>query len=111
VLLLLLAIVLAIFVLSKPWGVVAVVVAVAIEVVEIGVFRWWSQRRRAGVGLETLLGRRAVVMTALAPVGQVKIDGEVWGARCEVFVDPGTHVVVQGVDDLTLVVEPLREAA
>ena len=46
----LLALLLAIFVLPSPWGVVTVVVAAAIDFIEVGVGLWWSKRRKAAVG-------------------------------------------------------------
>ena len=60
----------------------------------------------AAVGLETLVGRTAVVVRALSPRGQVKLDGEVWEACAEHDLLPGDEVVVRSVDGLVLVVEP-----
>ncbi len=74
------AIVLALTVIPSPWGWVAVIVAGLIDVAETAFFVRWSKRRRATVGAETLVGRQAVVVRALAPQGQVKLDGEVWEA-------------------------------
>jgi membrane protein implicated in regulation of membrane protease activity len=45
-------------------------------------------------------------MDALWPEGQVRINGEIWKARCEGGCDSGTAVVVRGIDGLTLEVEP-----
>ena len=100
------ALVLALTVLPSPWGAIAVVVAAVIDVVETGFFVWWSKRRRATVGAETLVGQRAVVVRALAPRGQVKLDGEVWEARSETVLVPGDEVVVAGRDGLVLDVLP-----
>ncbi len=101
------AVLLALTVLPSPWGWVAVIVAAVIDVVETGVFMWWSKRRRAVVGAETLVGRHAVVVRALAPRGQVKLDGEVWEARAAAFeLEPGRDVIVTGLDGLVLDVEP-----
>lgn len=97
---------LAIFVLPSPWGLVAVLVGAVLEIAETGLFLWWSQRRRSSVGLETLVGKQAVVLSALEPEGQVKVDGEIWSARCEGGCDRGMRVVVRAVDGLTLEVEP-----
>jgi membrane protein implicated in regulation of membrane protease activity len=102
----LIALGLAIFVLPNPWGLVAVAVAGTIEVVETGLFMWWSTRRRASVGVETFVGRIGVAASDLWPEGQVKIDGEIWRARCEGGCDTGTRVVVRSIDGLTLVVAP-----
>ncbi|HET9938403.1 MAG TPA: NfeD family protein [Gaiella sp.] len=100
------ALVLALTVLPSPWGAIAVIVAAIIDVVETGVFVWWSKRRRTSVGAETLVGRRVVVVRALAPRGQVKLDGEVWEARSETVLVPGDDAVVTGLDGLVLDVEP-----
>ena len=100
--LLVIALLLAIFVLPSPWGVVAVIVAGILEIGETALFIWWSKRRRAAVGAETLVGRRGIAL----PAGQVKIDGEIWNARCESGCDPGTEVVVRSIEGLTLVVDP-----
>ena len=100
------AVVLALTVLPSPWGLVAVVVAALIDVTETWFFVRWSKRRRSTVGVETLVGRTAVVVRALTPRGQVKVDGEVWEARSEYHFAPGEEVVVTGVDGLVLDVEP-----
>jgi membrane protein implicated in regulation of membrane protease activity len=102
----LIALLLAIFVLPSPWGLVAVVVAGLIDIAETGLFIWWSKRRRVSVGVETLVGREGVAVGELWPHGQVRIAGEIWQARCEGGCDAGTAVVVQSVDGLTLVVSP-----
>jgi membrane-bound serine protease (ClpP class) len=100
------AILLAIFVLPSPWGLVAVVIGASLEIAETGTFIWWSKRRKAAVGVEALVGKNGVAMDALWPEGQVRINGEIWKARCEGGCDSGTAVVVRGIDGLTLEVEP-----
>ncbi len=102
----LIAIVLAIFVLPQPWGVVAVLVAGAIDVAETFVFMWWSKRRKSTVGIGSLVGKAGVAVSELWPDGQVKVDGEIWRARCDGGCDAGTEVVVRSVEGLTLVVDP-----
>jgi membrane-bound serine protease (ClpP class) len=102
------AIVLAIFLLPFPWGVTAVGLAAALDFGETLVFWHWSRRRRAGVGVETLVGRTAIAMSSLALEGQVKLDGELWEARSATEVVSGEEVVVRSVEGLTLVVEPTR---
>jgi membrane protein implicated in regulation of membrane protease activity len=100
------AVVLALTVLPSPWGWIAVIGAAAIDVAETAFFVRWSKRRRATVGVETLVGRPAVVVRALTPRGQVKVDGEVWEARASNDLLPGDEVVVMRVDGLVLDVEP-----
>ena len=50
------AILLAIFVLPSPWGIVAVVAGGLIDIAESVAFIWWSRRRRAVTGAEALIG-------------------------------------------------------
>ena len=100
------AVVLALTVLPSPWGLVAVIGAAAIDVVETAIFFRWSKRRRAAVGAETLVGRHALVVAALAPRGQVKLDGEVWEARSSQVLAPGDEVVITRIEGLVLDVEP-----
>lgn len=102
------AIALALTVLPPPWGWIAVVTAAVIDVAETAFFVRWSKRRRAAVGAETLVGRSAVVVRALAPQGQVKLDGEVWQARASVDLLPGDEVVVTAIEGLVLAVEPRK---
>jgi membrane protein implicated in regulation of membrane protease activity len=101
------ALILAFTVLPSPWGVVAILSAAAVDVVEVRFFARWSKRRRATVGAETLIGRTGVVVRTLSPRGQVRLDGEIWEARASGGdLSPGAEVVVTGRDGLVLEVEP-----
>jgi len=102
----LIALLLAIFVLPSPWGLVAVALGGALDIGETFFFLRWSKRRRAAVGVEALVGKVGVAVSDLWPEGQVKLDGEIWRARCAGGCDSGTKVVVRAVDGLTLVVDP-----
>jgi membrane protein implicated in regulation of membrane protease activity len=99
------AILLAIFVLPSPWGIVAVVSGGLLDVGESLVLLKWSRRRRAVTGAEALVGQTAVVATPCRPLGQVRIAGELWAARSESGADPGDEVVVRAVHGLTLLVD------
>jgi membrane-bound serine protease (ClpP class) len=92
------AILLAIFVLPSPWGIVAIVVGGLTDIAESLVFLKWSRRRRAVTGVEALLGKTAVV----ASPTQVRVAGELWEARSDDALVPGEEVEVTGVDGLTL---------
>ena len=104
--LVLIAILLALFVLPSPWGLVAVGVGAVLDIAETFVFIWWSKRRRVSVGVDSLVGREGVAIADLWPAGQIKVRGEIWQARCAGGCDAGTRVVVRAVDGLTLVVDP-----
>ena len=105
--LLIVAILLAVFVLEEPWTWVAVLAGATYELVETTLIVRWSKRRRAVVGAEALIGQRALVAAECRPVGQVRLVGELWQARCDPGADVGEEVIVRALDGLTLVVEPL----
>lgn len=103
---LLVGLLLAIFVLEKPWGLVAVALGGLWEIAETVLIVRWSQRRKAVVGAEALVGRRAIAASDCLPDGQVRVAGELWRAHCRGGARAGDTVVVREVDGLTLVVEP-----
>ncbi len=99
------AIFLAVFVVPRPWG--AAVVAGGL-LVEIGEAAFWvriSQRRRAQVGAEALVGAIAEVVVPCHPDGSVRVAGELWRARCDGGADSGERVRIRALDGLTLLVE------
>jgi len=99
------AVILAVLVVPSPWGLVLVGVAALVEIGETFFWIWLSQRRRAKMGAETLLGAHAEVVRACRPEGQVRVQGELWRARCEAGADRGESVRIVERDGLTLLVE------
>jgi membrane protein implicated in regulation of membrane protease activity len=95
------AILLAIFVVPWPWGLVVVIAGGTIDVAESLAMLRWSRRRRAVTGAEALIGQRAIVATPT----QVRIVGELWEARSSHILVRGEEVVVRGVEELTLLVD------
>jgi membrane protein implicated in regulation of membrane protease activity len=95
------AILLAIFLLPSPWGIVAILAGGLIDIAESLVLLKWSRRRRAVAGVEALIGKTAVVSSPT----QVRVAGEIWEARSDRLLIPGDEVVVQGVEGLTLLVD------
>ena len=100
------AVALALFVLPRPWGLVAVIAAAIVELGETWFWVRFSQRRRIQAGAETLIGARAQVVSPCRPTGQVRLTGELWQARREAGADAGETVRVTGREGLTLLVEP-----
>lgn len=95
------AILLAIFFLPSPWGIVVILAGGLIDIAESLVLLKWSRRRRAVTGVEALIGKTAVVSSPT----QVRVAGELWEARSDCALVPGDEVVVHGVDGLTLLVD------
>ncbi len=104
---LIIALALAIFVLPSPWNLIAVVTAALWELATALGGLWWSQRRAAKVGVEALMGREVEVRRACRPLGEVRVRGEIWQARCNEGADAGDSVRIVGLDGLTLLVEPV----
>jgi membrane protein implicated in regulation of membrane protease activity len=94
-------ILLAVFVVPWPWGIVTVAAGGLLDIGESLAFVKWSRRRRSPVGAEALVGQTAVVATST----QVRVAGELWEARSDAPLRVGEQVVVRAVDALTLVVE------
>jgi membrane-bound serine protease (ClpP class) len=107
---LIIALALALFVLPSPWNLIAVVAAALWELATALGGLWWSQRRAAKVGVEALIGREVEVRRACRPVGEVRVRGEIWQARCDDGADTGDSVRIVGLDGLTLLVEPVLPA-
>ena len=105
------AVLVAVLWIEGTLGWVLVGVAAVIEIGETFFWVWWSgKRRRAKVGAEVLVGQEAVVITTCSPEGQVRVQGEIWAARCEESAGLGDRVVVEGVEGLTLRVRPIIES-
>jgi membrane-bound serine protease (ClpP class) len=105
---LLLALLLLIF-LPWPWNLIGALVSGVLGVAEVG---YWYQRMRAHrvqTGVENLVGAVGKVAEPLAPVGQIRVHGELWEARSNQAVPSGVAVRVVAVNGLVLDVEPVRE--
>lgn len=100
------AILLAVYVLEMPWAALVVAAAAVVEVGETFFWIWLSRRRRVQMGPETLLGASAIVVAECTPRGQVRVQGELWQAVCTSRASVGDRVRITGLDGLTLVVEP-----
>lgn len=99
------AVLLAVYVLPDPWDVPVVALAAAIEVGETLFWIWLSRRGRVRMGPETLVGATAEVVAPCRPSGQVRLQGELWRAVCEEGADVGDRVRVRALEGLTLLVE------
>jgi membrane protein implicated in regulation of membrane protease activity len=99
------ALALALFVLPPGWGLALVVVAMVVEVAEVGFWIRFLRRYRVTTGAEGLIGSTAEVIERCDPRGRVRLRGEIWHALCRGGAGIGERVTVTGVDGLTLEVE------
>ena len=98
-------------VLPSPWDVIGGLVSLAIGIAEV---TYWQRRMRRGkvqTGVEQLVGATGEVTEPLAPVGHIRVLGELWQARSSSELSPGSRVRVVAVDGLVLEVEAIDEAA
>jgi membrane protein implicated in regulation of membrane protease activity len=107
--LLLTAILLAVFLLPAPWNVLVLAVGVLGEIGEAAFGIWYSRRRRAATGAEGMVGGTAKVVEACRPNGRVSYNGERWQAVCEEGAEIGERVRIKAVDGLALAVERVTE--
>jgi membrane-bound serine protease (ClpP class) len=103
---LIVALLLALFLLPLRFGIAVVIGALVLEVFEI---RWGLRlaRARSSTGVEALVGQRAEAATDLDPTGQVMVHGERWQARSSRAVESGTTVEIDAVHGLELAVTPV----
>lgn len=104
---LIIALVLAFFVVPEAWRLPVIVIGAVVEVLETLAEVWWSRRARIKMGPETVLGAVGIVVRECRPDGQARVQGEMWLARCEAGADVGERVTVVGREGLTLIVEVL----
>ncbi len=89
-------------VVTGTWALVLLGVTAVFEISQTGFWLWYSSRRSAQVGAETLLGRVVEVAQECRPLGYVRVQGELWQARCAEGAGPGERVLITGRSGLTL---------
>lgn len=65
-----------------------------------------ARRSKVMTGAEGMIGEIGVVSAPLAPNGKVFVHGELWDAVAPTTLEVGQAVVVRGIEDFTLHVEP-----
>lgn len=98
------SVLLAIFVVPQPWGQLLVGGALLWEVTEKLFLLRYSKRTPPVVGREALIGLPVTAVSACLPEGWVKLRGERWKARCNEGAGVGDSLVVEAVEQITLVV-------
>jgi membrane protein implicated in regulation of membrane protease activity len=103
--LLILVLILALIFLPMPWSLLVIALAAVLELSLWFFGIRYSRRRKAQVGVQTMVGMLGEAITTLAPEGQVKVDGEIWQAHADGGARAGDHVRVTAVKGLMLQVE------
>ncbi len=97
----------AYIVLGPPLGMIALLVAAVIEVAELYLWIIYLRRFRVQTGPEGLIGKRGAATGAIPQdaLGEVRMHGALWRARCRDGCPAGAEVSVSAVEGLTLTVE------
>ena len=103
--LLILVLIHALIFLPLPWALLLIALTAVLELSLWFFGIRYSRRRRAQVGVQTMIGTVGEAITALTPDGQVKVDGEIWQAHGPPEIRAGDQVRITGVKGLTLEVE------
>jgi membrane protein implicated in regulation of membrane protease activity len=98
------SILLARFVAPAPWGVVLVGCAIVWEIAEKVFWFRYSKRIPIAVGREAMIGLPVTVLSPCQPDGRVQLLGERWQARCKAGAGVGDRLVIEAVEQITLVV-------
>ena len=97
---------LALLFLEPPFSWLVIGFLVLIDLAQIAVWLRWRNRRSI-TGSDGMLGQRGIVVTDLAPEGQVKAKGQIWKARSTTPLVIGTPVEVVEVHGIELSVVPV----
>ena len=104
-----LVLLIAMHVVPTQMGLLLACAAALFEVVEKGFWAWHTRRIPLAVGVETMRGRPVTVLSACRPEGRVRFGSESWNARCVAGAAVGERLVIDAVENLTLVVSsPVR---
>jgi membrane protein implicated in regulation of membrane protease activity len=91
-------------VVPAPWSLALVAAAIGFEVVEKGFWVRYTRRIPLAAGPEAMIGRPVTVVSACLPTGRVRFGSESWRARCPEGADIGESLVIDSVENVTLVV-------
>lgn len=84
----------------------------------LGAFTYYMYRRLSPPSppvtesFEGLIGKKGIVVKTIKPDsidGKVRIDSDIWSATSEQVIEPGTKVIVVGVEGVHLIVKPIME--
>ncbi|MFC1947137.1 NfeD family protein [Chloroflexota bacterium] len=92
-----------------PWVIVLIVIGVIAFLAVTIIWGVRAHRFKIGAGKEEMIGKTAVVKTALDPKGTVFVEGEQWTAISEEGrIEPGEEVTITKVDGLKIYITKIK---
>jgi membrane-bound serine protease (ClpP class) len=98
------ALILAILFVPWPWSLLVILTGLGIETGELVWGLRLARRWKPKTGAEAMIGQEAEVVSRCRPLGEVRVHGELWQARCEEGADIGERVCIERIEGLTLLV-------
>jgi membrane-bound serine protease (ClpP class) len=90
----------------KLWAALAVSIPIGLITVFLMSIAMRARRNKVVTGEAGLVGEIGVVSLRLAPTGKVLLRGALWDATSSTNIEAGHAVVVRGVNNLVLSVDP-----
>jgi membrane-bound serine protease (ClpP class) len=92
-----------------PWVIVLIILCIIAFLAVTVIWGIRAHRFKIGAGKEEMIGKTAVVKTALNPKGTVFVEGEQWSAISEEGrIEPGEEVTIHKVDRLKIYVTKIK---
>jgi membrane-bound ClpP family serine protease len=89
----------------SPWLITLIVILIVAFIVFAVIWVVRAHRRQVAAGKEELIGKTALAMTEMNPLGTVLVEGEYWTAvSASGRVEPQEEVTITRVDGLKLTV-------
>jgi membrane protein implicated in regulation of membrane protease activity len=95
---------LALVFLDLPWSAVVIALLVGFEYFEFRIWRW-AVKRRPLSGAEGLVGQKGTLLAG----NRVRIAGSTYPARLTAGAEPGSAVIIEQTEGMTLVVRPVED--
>jgi membrane-bound serine protease (ClpP class) len=91
------------------WAALAIAIPMGLITVFLMTLAIRARRNKVTTGEPGLIGETGVVTVPLLPAGKVLLRGALWDAVAPVNVDTGQRIVVRGLHNLVLEVEPVTQ--
>ncbi|HEY6308133.1 MAG TPA: nodulation protein NfeD [Candidatus Angelobacter sp.] len=93
------------------WAALSISIPLGLITVFLMTIAMRARRAKVVTGEQGLIGEVGVVSLPLMPAGKVMLRGALWDAVAPTNLDVGQQIVVRGIENLVLQVEPVSEPA